>query len=93
MAKFHKKPTVIKAEQYVQYGKLVPGMCNSRSCYAAGNTEPHVHTIHRAQIVLLEVGDWVVLEPVQGTGFPSPGPLAYPVKPDIFAATYEPAEE
>lgn len=93
MAKFRKKPTVIEAEQYVRYGKLVTGMCNSQSCYTAGNTDPHVHTIHNAQIVLLEVGDWVVMEPVQEADFPSPGPLAYPVKPDIFEATYEPAGE
>lgn len=81
MPKFRKKPVVIEAVQYVEYGKLVKGMCNSMSCYSAGNTEPHVHTIHNSQIVLLEVGDFIIPEP--------DGEHYYPCKPDIFAATYE----
>jgi hypothetical protein len=44
---------------------------------------PYVRTAHQ-QIVFLEPGDWVVQEP-GGQG-------AYPVKPDIFAATYEPVD-
>ena len=80
--KFQKKPVVIEAEQYTAYGRWVRGMCNSVSCYTAGNTEPHVHTIHDDQIVLLAVGDWIIPEP-DGEHF-------YPVKPDIFAATYKP---
>ncbi len=79
---FRKKPVVIDAEQYVEYGKLVKGMCNSRSCYTAGNNKPHVHTIHENQMVILKVGDWIIPEP-DGEHF-------YPVKPDIFEATYEP---
>ena len=82
MAKFAKRPIVIEAEQY--NGRLVRGMCNSLSCYTSGNNEPHVHTIHAGQIVNLEVGDWIIPEP-DGMHF-------YPVKPDIFAATYEPVE-
>ncbi len=85
MPKFRKKPVVIEAVQYVEYGKLVNGMCNSRSCYTAGNNKPHVHTIHNNQIVLLEIGDFVIPEP-DGEHF-------YPCKPDIFEATYEPAAE
>ncbi len=82
--KYRKKPVVIEAEQYTEYGKLVRGMCNSISCFSHfGNDQPHVHTIHAGQIVNLEVGDWVIPEP-DGEHF-------YPVKPDIFAATYEPA--
>ena len=84
MAKFAKRPIVIEAEQYTEYGRLVRGMCNSQSCYTSGNNEPHVHTIHAGQIVNLEVGDWIIPEP-DGMHF-------YPVKPDIFAATYEPVE-
>jgi hypothetical protein len=81
MPKYRKKPVVIEAEQYVAYGRLVRGMCNSISCYTAGNNEPHVHTIHAGQLVNLEIGDYVIPEP-DGEHF-------YPCKPDIFAATYE----
>jgi hypothetical protein len=81
MGKYKKKPVEIEAVQYVKYGELVKGMCNSRSCYSAGNQEPHVHTIHDNQMVLLEVGDWIIPEP-DGTHF-------YPCKPDIFEMTYD----
>ena len=82
MPHFIKKPKMIEAWKYIKYGKLVPGMCNSRSCYNSGNTEPHVHTIHDGQIVNLEVGDWILPEP-DGIHF-------YPVKDDIFKDTYSP---
>lgn len=80
--KYRKKPVMIDAEQYVECGKLVLGMCNSRSCFVAGNNKPHVHTIHDNQIVNLEIGDFVIPEP-DGIHF-------YPCKADIFHATYEP---
>jgi hypothetical protein len=80
--KFRKKPIIIDAEQYTEYGKLVTGMCNSRSCYTDVSDQPHVHTAHNNQIVLLEIGDWIIPEP-NGVQF-------YPCKPDIFQATYEP---
>ncbi len=83
MARYRKKPIVIEAVQYTKYGVLVDGMCNSRSCYTSGNNKPHVHTIHDNQVVLLEVGDWIIPEP--------DGVHYYPCKPDIFEATYEPA--
>ncbi len=79
--KFRKKPVVIEAEQYTEYGKLVKGMCNSRSCFKDVNNQPHVHTIHNNQIVNLEVGDFIISEP-DGKHF-------YPCKPDIFKKTYE----
>lgn len=85
MPKFRKKPIVIEAEQYVEYGKLVKGMCNSTSCYASGNQEPHVHTIHENQLVNLVEGDYVIPEP-DGKHF-------YPCKSDIFEKTYERIEE
>ena len=84
MAKFVKKPLVIEAEQYKEYGKLVIGMCNSQSCYTSGNNEPHVHTIHNGQMVNLEIGDWVIPEP-DGEHF-------YPIKDDIMNKTYDSAE-
>ena len=83
--KYRKKPIEIEAVQYKKYGEHVRGMCNSQSCYAAGNTKPHVHTIHNSQIVLLEVGDYIIPEP-DGIHF-------YPCKPDIFEKTYELIEE
>jgi len=80
--KFRKiKNIIIEAEQYVEYGKLVKGMCNSQSCFVAGNDEPHVHTIHNNQIVNLEIGDWIIPEP-DGEHF-------YPCKNSIFIKTYE----
>jgi len=81
MAKYRKKPVEVNAAQYTEYGRLVPGMCNSQLCYAGGNTEPHVHTIHDNQGVLLAVGDWIIQEP-DGSHF-------YPCKPDIFKQTYD----
>ena len=84
MAKFRKKPIVIEAVQYSFPERLVKGMCNSTSCYTSGNNRPHVHTIHAGQIVNLEVGDWIIPE--------SDGEHYYPCKPDIFEATYEPAD-
>lgn len=81
MKKYKKKPVVIEAVQYTEHGKLIKGMCNSRSCYADGNNKPHIHTIHDNQIVLLEVGDYIIPEP--------DGIHYYPCKPDIFEETYE----
>lgn len=81
MPNFKKKAVEITAEQYTKYGSLVKGMCNSRSCFSAGNNQPHVHTIHNNQIVFLEIGDWVIPEP-DGKHF-------YPCKADIFEANYE----
>ena len=85
MPKFKKKPIVIEAVQYVEYGVLVHGMCNSRGCFINVNDKPHVHTIHNNQDVLLEVGDWIIPEP-DGEHF-------YPCKPDIFKATYDEVDE
>lgn len=84
MPKFRKKPVEIEAEQYIEYGKLVKGMCNSISCHCEhreDHKKPHVHTIHDNQLVVLEVGDWVIPEP-DGEHF-------YPCKPEIFKVTYE----
>ena len=82
--KCRKKPVVVEAAQYKEYGKLIPGMCNSQSCFVSVNNRPHVHTIHNNQIVNLEIGDYIIPEP-DGKHF-------YPVKPDIFDKTYEKVE-
>jgi hypothetical protein len=60
-------------------------MCNSQSCYTGGNTRPHVHTMHNNQIVLLEVGDYIIPEP-DGVHF-------YPCKEEVFKKTYRPYVE
>lgn len=85
MARYKKIPIEIEAEQYKEYGKLVKGICNSQSCFVAGNNKPHVHTIHNNQIVNLEVGDYIIPEP-DGIHF-------YPVKENIFMKTYEKIHE
>ncbi len=85
MSRYIRKSTEIEADQYVKYGCLVAGMCNSRSCYSLGNDEPHVHTIHMNQVVYLEIGDYIIPEP-DGIHF-------YPCKPDIFMETYEKIKE
>jgi hypothetical protein len=86
MPKFRKKPVVIEATQF-----------RNESCGAfnldgwsdpPGVTRlagrPYVVTIHN-QRCFIEVGDWIIPEP-DGVHF-------YPVKPDIFAATYEPVDD
>ena len=85
MAKYRKKPVVIEAVHYTEYGKLVKGMSNSLSCFTGGNNKPHVHTIHNNQLVNLEVGDWIIPEP-DGEHF-------YPCKPNIFHSTYDLVKE
>ena len=84
MKKYRKKPVVIEAEQYVEYGKLVKGMCNSLTCFSRLNNKPHVHTIHKDQTVDLEIGDWIIPE--------NDGKHFYPCKPDIFEMTYDEVE-
>lgn len=82
--KFRKKPIVIEAEQYVERGQPVKGMCDSRKCYFEDFVSPHVHTIHNNQRVDIEIGDWIIPEP-DGEHF-------YPCKPGIFELTYEAVE-
>lgn len=75
MPKFRKKPVIIEAEQFV-HAATAP-----RGVYTEENGKAYVVTIHR-QKVYVEPGDWIVPEP-DGIHF-------YPIKPDIFASTYEP---
>jgi len=87
MKKYRKKPIIIEPVQYTEFGKLVEGMCKSTSCRSDDGNDiamPHVHTIHDNQVVILEVGDWVIPEP-DGEHF-------YPCKPDIFEEIYEAVE-
>lgn len=78
--KYKKKPITVEAEQYTQYNPLPKGVC-VKPCID-GVSKPHVHTIHKGQIVLLEDGDYVIEE--------SDGCHYYPCKPDVFNNTYDP---
>jgi hypothetical protein len=85
MAKFRKKPVVIEAEQF--WPDRTPLPFNDRGPYVAiEDGRFYVVTAH-AQKAYLAAGDWVIPEPV---GPSVPSFAAYPVKPDIFDATYEP---
>ena len=79
MAKYRKKPVVIEAVQF-----------NALGDHPAVQSDPQsptgfaIHTLENT-VIKHEVtpGDWIITG-VQGEN--------YPCKPDIFAATYEPAE-
>ena len=87
MSKFRKKPVVIEAHQFVESDKST----HEQVCFgypkAEGDTTPHrmdgkywVPTLEGEHIVT--DGDWII------TGIKDE---IYPCKPDIFAATYDPA--
>lgn len=78
MSLFRKKPVVIEAWQYWP-GKDVRGVCTCNGVPA------HLHTAHEDQTVVLSGGDWIVPESS------APGKF-YPIKPDVFAATYDEVE-
>jgi hypothetical protein len=81
MAKFRKKPVVIEATQFLLDAPRPEGVCEGDLCTPLQGL-PHVHTLEG----LLKVSDfdWIITG-VKGE--------RYPCKPDIFAATYEPAGE
>lgn len=86
MGKFRKKAIEIWADQYRHPAEQIEGVCFCEAgCPVASVDESesaaHVHTIHAGQICLLEPGDWIVPEP--------DGEHYYPIKPEIFAATYD----
>lgn len=95
MAKFRKKPVVIDAVQFTQRmaeDHLFDGAALPKGLLLFGATHhPGRREIYKAKfgIETLEgtmeaaIGDWII------TGVK--GEL-YPCKPDIFEATYEPAE-
>lgn len=78
MPKFRKKPTVIEANQFQHPATGALGTCTEEDGRA------YVVTAHE-QKVYLEPGDWIVAEPGKPNRF-------YPIKPDIFAETYERVE-
>lgn len=78
MAQYRKKPVVIEAEQYHDGGKIPSGVCLGEC--VSRETDAHIHTLEGPLTV--SEGDWVITG-VKGE--------KYPCKPDIFAATYDPA--
>jgi len=74
MARFKKRPSIIDAHQFTDELPDPTGVLRSE------DNRPYVITAHD-QPVFLEIGDWIVGEP-DGRGY-------YPIKPDIFANTYE----
>lgn len=82
--KFRKRPDtrIFEPEQFFRSTSSLlnstKGVCQCRN----GDGRGHVHTIHAGQIVDLEDGDWVMPEP--------DGEHYYPIKNEIFEATYEP---
>ena len=77
MAKFRKKPVVIEAEQFTGEGPDPAGVFRRPE-----DDTPYVVTVHDQRCYIV-AGDWILPEP-DGVHF-------YPCKPDIFAASYEPA--
>lgn len=86
MAKFRKKPVVIEAVQWD--GKLTtiePILGRSETeCVEQDLGDPGLLIRTLEGVMRAEVGDWVICG-VKGE--------LYPCKPDIFAVTYEPAED
>jgi hypothetical protein len=88
MAKFRKKPIVIEAEQFTvgpdRVPRRLPGMTlwddDPSGLRPRDMSWGYVVTIH-GQRAHVQHGDWIIPEP-DGIHF-------YPVKPDIFVATYE----
>lgn len=89
MAKFRKKPVVIEARQFFNDGSsyelihwINEGQAAAGRAFANWhNNEIIVPTLEGQHIA--SPGDWII-RGVAGE--------FYPCKPDIFAATYEPAE-
>ena len=82
--KYRKRPVVIEAIQYA-------GKSNCRECHEFLGYEHHASECGGVEILIetlegtmtASVGDWII-KGIKGE--------FYPCKPDIFAATYEPAE-
>lgn len=92
MAKYRKKPVVIEAVQFTEAmacgtEKLPTGVIMARRDIGPPPERrliAHRHVIDTLEGKMqVEIGDWVITG-VKGE--------VYPYKPDIFAATYDPAE-
>lgn len=86
MAKFRKKPVVIEAWQVSSdFGGCPKWFTDELGKSVRGSGGVPIFIIHTLEGEMrAEPGDWVI-KGVKGE--------LYPCKPDIFAATYEPAED
>ena len=90
--KYRKKPIIVEAVQFNPLGEhkknLPPGVEGIASPgadnWAYYGCHFFVVTIHH-QKTWVVAGDWIITEP--------DGIHHYPCKPEVFAATYEPAED
>lgn len=92
MAQFRKRPVVIEAMQFdgthdcaCQLDDWSQGKCQAGFALIDGKTEfSHQLLIHTLEgLMVANPGDWII-SGIKGE--------FYPVKPEIFAATYEPVE-
>ena len=87
MNKYRKRPTVIEAIQFTEQSKnqcfSFVG-CNTAAEFEDSKPILKIQTIH-GDVAIARLGDWIVKEPIPGH--------FYPIKPDIFEATYEKVEE
>jgi hypothetical protein len=84
--KFRKKPVVIEAEQFTDENKDRCFNFVRCNCVAGrdGNGLPTLRIQTLEGDITASLGDWII-KGVKGE--------FYPCKPDVFAATYEPAED
>ena len=84
MSKYRKKPVVIEATQWLQYGDhpLVEKYKNQQGIIKGIGPYGWITTLEGGHIV--SPGDWIITG-VNGEH--------YPCKPDIFAKTYDAVEE
>ncbi len=84
--KFRKKPVVIEAEQFTDENKDRCFNFVRCNCVADrdGDGLPRLRIQTLEGEMIASLGDWII-RGVKGE--------FYPCKPDIFAATYEPAED
>ena len=76
-----KRPIVIHGVfQYRSENDSAPGVC-----YCDKSEKPHLHTMHKGQIVDLEPGNYIFPE-LDGKHF-------YPVDADVFEKTYDIVKE
>ncbi len=83
MRKYRKKPIIIEAVQYTGYNAEEIGHFAGFNAQIAGR-EGRLEIRTLEGVMSANPGDFII-KGVQGE--------FYPCKPDIFAATYEPAEE
>lgn len=88
MAKFRKKPVVIEAVQWTGCAsQLLLDMATTEdrelSVVSIGATGDQLHIKTLEGVMVASPGDWII-RGVKGE--------LYPCKPDIFEATYEPAD-